>query len=1118
MSNLFTGKKIFYLMKITLTPLLFVCLLTTLSFAENTFGQERLQEKITLNLKNTDLKTTLKSIERKANVVFSYQKGVLSKDEKLTIDIKDETLESVLQRILIPRQISYQVIKANKIVLTRRILGNLPEESEPKPVPTTLDLKLDQTITGTVTDENGAELPGVSILVKGTQKGTTTDANGKYKLDVANNESVLVFSFVGYSSQEVVVGSRTQLNVSLKVDNKALEEVVVVGYGTQRKADITGAVFSVKPEKTAELPNYNVLQSLQGRVPGLNITTPDRPGEDPSLAVRGTNSISAGNAPLIVVDGIIYYGNVSDFNANDIASVEILKDASAAAIYGSRSSNGVILITTKTGSSDKPEFNFSTYMGVQQPDRLVKVLDGPGYLQKVLDFRAAKGLEADPAKIGDYLTVVEKDNLAKGATTDWMRNVLQRGIINNYHLDVSGKSKNTDYYVAGTYFKQDGIVKNDNFKRTTLNLNLTTHITDWYSVSLKTAFASQDFSGVEASLTNSYRQSPYGSFYDENGPGGFTPLPVGDAVGGHPLIPTLIDNKDIRNSLRGLISSNLDVPFIPGLRWTLNYSHNLRTVSQKEFINNNISPTAQVNNGIATKDLEQNIDWTFDNIVNYRKVINNKHSIDFTGLISREYQSAESSSLRGTDFFSQALGYNAIQLANIQRVESNFADQNSIAYMGRLNYGFDNRFAITLTARRDGFSGFAKNKKYATFPSLALAWTLSNESFIKKITPINYLKLRFSHGLNGNQAVGRFQSLARIASSAYVFDAQTTPATYVNSIANNDLSWETTLSNNLGLDFTLFNQRVSGSIDAYSSNTRDILLRRALPETSGFLSVLTNAGKVHNKGIEISINTVNIKSRTDALSWESGFVFSLNRNKIITLTGQDADRNGIEDDDVLNGWFIGQSLSSFFGYQTDGIYQLNESDIPKGFAPGDFRMKDTNGDGVLTPADRAIIGNRLPNYTLAVSNSFKYKNLSFYFLVNSIQGGGKGNFYVGNNNATRNVNAPFTTFSERFNLQDVPYWTPNRPSNEYPRIDYNASLPHPILESRSFVRLQDMILSYTFDKSLLRKIKIKNMKAYVSGKNLFTITKWTGYDPENATAIGNFPLLRAYTIGFDFKF
>ncbi|MEZ4905291.1 MAG: TonB-dependent receptor [Spirosomataceae bacterium] len=1118
MSNFFIRKEVFYIMKITLAQLVIVCLLTTLSFAETLVAQERLQEKISLHLKNTDLRTVLKNIEKKADVSFSYQKGVIANDEKIDIEVNNETLETILKKILTPRQINYQVIKANKIVLVRRVLGSISE-----PIRSTLpeaiyEAKTDQSVTGTVIDENGAGLPGVSILLKGTQRGTTTNAEGKFKVDVPNSDAVLIFSFVGYLSQEVVVGNRTQLSINLKVDTKALEEIIVVGYGTQKKADVTGAVFSVKPEKTAELPNYNVLQSLQGRVPGLNITTPDRAGEDPNLSIRGTNSISAANRPLIVVDGIIYYGSISDFNANDIASVEVLKDASAAAIYGSRSSNGVILITTKTGTSEKPEFNFNTYFGSQQPDRLVNVLDGPGYLQKVLDFRTAKGLDADPAKIGDYLTVVEKDNLAKGQTTDWMSKVLQRGVINNYHLDVSGRNKSVEYYMAGTYFKQDGIVKNDNFKRATFNLNLTTHITDWYAVSLKTVFASQDFSGVEASLTNSYRQSPYGNYFDENGPGGFSSLPVGDALGGHPLIPTLIDNKDIRNSLRGLISSVLDVPFIPGLRWTLNYSHNLRTSTQKEFINNTISPASKTSNGIATKDLAENIDWTFDNILNYRKVVANKHSIDFTGLISREYQRAEVSSLTGNDFFSQALGYNSIQLANIQRVTSDYGDQNSIAYMGRLNYGFDNKYAITLTARRDGFSGFAKNKKSALFPSLALAWTLTNESFFKKISFVNYLKLRVSYGLNGNQAVGRYQSLARITNDAYVFDAQTTPAIYVNSIANNDLSWETTISKNLGIDFELLNNRISGSLDVYSSDTKDILLRRALPETSGYLSILTNIGKVHNKGIEASINTINVKPKSNAVSWESGFVFSLNRNKIVSLTGQDSNKDGVEDDDIVNGWFIGQPLSSFFGYQTDGIYQIDEKNIPKGFVPGDFRIKDTNGDGVLSPTDRVILGNRLPNFTLGVSNTLHYKNVTFYFLLNSIQGGGKGNYYVGNNNATRNVNAPFTTFSERFNLQDVPYWTPQRPSNEYPRIDYNASLPHPILESRSFTRLQDVILSYTFDKNILRKMKVKNMKAYVSGKNLYTYTKWTGYDPENATAIGNFPLLRAYTIGFDFKF
>lgn len=972
-------------------------------------------------------------------------------------------------------------------------------------------------IKGTIKDDQGNALQGATVTVLTTNRTVQTNAKGEFIVNIPDAKAVLSISMIGYESQQINAGTGNSFDIIMIKTQQSLDQVIVVGYGTQKKSDVTGAVVRVTTERTAELPNYNILQSLQGRVPGLNVTSPDRPGENPGLSIRGTNSISARTSPLIVVDGIIYNGNLSDFNANDIASVDVLKDASAAAVYGSRAANGVLLITTKTGSTEKPQFNFNTYYGWQNPDHLIRVLDGPGYLQKVLDFRQATRLTADPAQIDSYLTVAEAENRKKGLTTNWMDRVVRTGVINNYHLDVSGRSNKTNYYISGTYFKQDGIVINDNFKRISLNLNLTNRITDWYAVSVKSMFSTQDLSGREASLTDAFRQSPYGNLYDVNGPGGYALLPVGDAIGINPFANTLIHNKDIRTSLWGLFSSNLDVPFIPGLKWTMNVSSNLRNNKINEFLDNKSSNAGITANGIGTKSVTETLDWTVDNIINYRKTFGRPHSLDVTLLYSREFSRFDSSGLSGRNFFSQSTGYNNLSIAQVQQIGSNYEDQNSIAFMGRINYGYDNRYAITLTTRRDGFSGFSQNNKYAVFPSVALGWSASNERFMKNIPWLNYLKLRLSYGKNGNQAVGRYQSLARIASGQYLFDQQSVTTIFVNSIANNDLTWETTTTQNTGIDFTMLNERISGSIDVYSSNTNDILLQRALPQTSGFNDIFTNVGKVHNNGVEFSLNTVNIKNDRSALSWESGLVFSLNRNRIDQLTGLDADKNGIEDNDIRNGWFIGESLFSFYGYKINGIYQLNEANIPTGFAPGDYRIMDINNDGKLTPDDRTILGNRLPNYSFSISNQLNYKNFRFYMLINSIQGG-RNNSYVGNNIATRSVNAPFTSFTERFNVQNVPYWTPDRPSNEYPRINYNPTLPHVVLEDRSFVRLQDISLSYTFNKALLDKMKMNALKLYVSAKNLYTSTKWTGYDPENSTTLSNFPLMRTYTVGIDFKF
>jgi TonB-linked SusC/RagA family outer membrane protein len=426
--------------------------------------------------------------------------------------------------------------------------------------------------------------------------------------------------------------------------------------------------------------------------------------------------------------------------------------------------------------------------------------------------------------------------------------------------------------------------------------------------------------------------------------------------------------------------------------------------------------------------------------------------------------------------------------------------------MARLNYSYKHSYAVTFTARRDGFSGFSANHKYATFPSVAFAWTATNEPFLKKVSWLDYLKLRLSYGNNGNQAVGRYQSLARMGSDKYVFGNQRITTIYVNSVANNDLTWETTTTKNIGLDFEVLKSRISGSIDVYSSETHGILLRRALPEVTGFKDILTNVGRVHNHGLEMSLHSINLQK--GAFRWESALTFSLNRNRIDELTGQG--------DDIRDGWFIGQPLQSFYGYQTEGIYQLKDTNIPPGFEPGDFRIADTNQDGKITADDRKILGNKLPYYAYSIANTLHFKQLNLYVLINALQGG--HGYYLGNNNATRNVNAPFTTFTERFNIQDVPYWTPNRPSEKYPRINYIPPFPHPILEDRSFVRIQDVSLSYHFKKTALERIRLNNLTVYVSAKNLYTFTRWTGYDPENATTIADFPLMRTYTVGIDFSF
>ncbi|MDP3001639.1 MAG: SusC/RagA family TonB-linked outer membrane protein [Bacteroidales bacterium] len=1090
------GNKCFYLTKLLLFMKLttFLLFINLVSFAATGYSQA---EKVTIQLKNGSLKDLFSTVEQQTSYKFLYRDDAV---ENILVNLDEvaEPLDNILNQILDGSKFTYKILANYLIVIAPR------------------ELLQQQKITGTVTDETGSPLPGVNIQVEGTTFGAISDASGEYSIDIPNDNAVLIFSFIGYTTQKVSATGRTIIDITLVPSLASLEEVVVIGYGSVRKSDLTGTVSSVSTDKTRDIPNTNVLQSLQGSVAGLNVVTPDQPGENPAIDIRGINSLSAGNTPLIVVDGIIYNGSLNDFSVSDIKKIDILKDASAAAVYGSRSSNGVIILTTKMGTTSKPLFNFNSYYGISVPTYLVPVMDGPGYIQKILDFRSSVGMEADPAKIEDYLGITEVENYRNGKSIDWYDHIVKPGATQNYDLNVSGQTDKTNYYLSVTHYNQKGIVENDNFKRTTVKANFTNKITDWYSISLRTAFSSMDYSGVRAGLN--YGLSPYGVYWEDEARGIYKELPMDD-IYPHPMMNTFIDNKDIRTSVLGIASSELNIPFIEGLKWTMNYSNNLRNQKVNNFWDNTLQAgNGKTLNGSAQKGSYDNYDWTLDNIINYNREFLDVHSVDVTLLYSREYQKYESTYAEGNDFFNQALGYNNLNMAKVQRIESDYQDQNSVAYMARLNYIYNNKYSLTATIRKDGFSGFANNNKYATFPSVAFAWTASNENFMKNIKWITMLKTRISYGANGNQSLGRYQTLARIANSQYVFGdgGSTATTTYLVSMANSDLGWETTKVINLGVDLGLINNRLDGSIDIYSSNTYNILLNRNIPAASGYSSVWTNIGKVHNQGVEIALNSRNIQKKD--FEWETGFVFSLNRNRIDELLGEDMDGDGKEDDNLVNSWFIGKPLGVIYGYKTNGIYQLDDTDIPSGFVPGDFRLVDTDNDGELTPKDRTILGSRLPNYTFSIANTLRYKSFSLYLLISSIQGGGKDNYYVGNNIAMHDVNNAMSTWTERLNIQDVPYWTPENPSNEFSRINYMPNRSHPYLEDRSFVKLQDVNLAYIFDKATLEKIHLQGLRFYVSGKNIFTWTKWTGYDPENSTTIGDFPMLRTFTFGVDLKF
>lgn len=1101
----------------TMKNILLLIVLSTLQLigANDTYAQKTL---LSLEMEDVPVERVLEEIENQSEFFFLYNSKLVDVKRKVDVRVSKQKIKKTLSTLFSDTKIQFMLM-GRQIILTpddESVLTKRKKDQRTSLEFSSLGTAMEDkaTVTGTVTDAGGQPLIGATIMVKGSGRGTITDVDGKFSLETNDDDQILVISYTGYEPQEVQISGRSVIDVVMLDDIASLDEVVVIGYGTQRKTDVTGSLVRVNTEKQADVPNTNILQLIKGNVAGVTIGTPDRPGEEPNFRIRGTNSISAGNGPLIVIDGIIYSGSLNNININDIESVDILKDASATAVYGSRSANGVVLITTKKGTSEKPEFSFSGRYGVSDPVSLIPVLNGEQYQQKILDFRAATGQEANPANISDYLTITEANNLAAGKTIDWYDRLVQQSVTQDFTASVSGRTDKTSYYLSGSVFDQAGIIENDNFQRTSALANFSNKITDWFTLSLRTSFTHLDYSGAAVPLA--YALSPYSNWFEDGADSGeLEYFPMEDPFFRHPLLNLNIDDHDKRTDLRGILSTIVKVPFVKGLKWTMNYSRNQRTNRRYIFNDNTLAITA---NGDASKTITDFNTWTFDNIVNYDRAFNNVHSLGATFLYSREYQSTGVTQAQASNFFSQSLGYNSLELGGVPSVATGFGEQNQNAIMGRINYSYDDKYSITGTIRRDGFSGFADGNKYATFYSGALSWVLTNEGFLQDIAGLDRLKLRLSYGQNGNQAIGSYQTLARLASRNYVFGdgGGTSNGAYVNSIANNSLGWETTKVVNLGLDFALFKSRLSGSIDIYDSNTEDLLLRRSIPSLTGFNSVFTNIGKVNNRGFELALNASAINQND--LRWDIGFVLDLNRNKIQNLFGVDDDGDGIEDDDIANRWFIGQPLGVFFGYGVDGIHQLNESDIPAGYEPGDFRIIDHDGDGDLTPADRYILGNNQANYQFSISTTLEYKNWSLFVMVNSIQGGGNNNYYMGNNIHGHNPNAPFASWTERFSFPAMNYWTPTNPSNTASRINYQPARGHPFLEDRSFIRIQDIILSYSFDQNLINKWNIAGLRLFVSGKNLYTFTNWTGYDPENATTITSGPMLRTLTTGLDLRF
>lgn len=926
-------------------------------------------------------------------------------------------------------------------------------------------------VNGTVIDELGVPVPGVNVVAKGTQVGAVTDFDGKYSITVPPGASTLVFSAIGFTTQEEEVSGRTTIDVSLSSDIEQLEGVVVVGYGVQKKSDITGAVASIPQERLEQLPNNNFTQALQGSIPGLSISNngSGAEGNSVSISVRGRSSINASNSPLVVLDGIVYEGSISDINTQDIKSIEVLKDASSSAIYGSRGANGVILITTKQGVAGKITINYDYSYGMSEATNIPDILTP----NQFYDFKKRRQPDA--------FTGTELDVYEEGSGVDWLSLALRKGVRTQHNLSISGGAEKFKYYVSGSYLDVEGIAVGDQFKRYSLRTNLSADITDWLSVVSNTQLSYVDRSGLDANFSDSFYMNPLTRAYLPNGELTVRPWPE-DPNFDNPLSDVNAINENLRYKVFTNNSINVDIPFVEGLSYKLNtgieFTYNPNNTyygrnTGRGFASNGES---RVSNGDDTSQL-------YENILTYKRDFG-KHNLFLTGLYSYQKSESRNRNMTGTLFPTDFLGSYQNDVAGVLTASDSYSRFDLVSSMLRVNYGYDERYQLTLTARRDGYSAFGKNSKYGTFPSAAFAWNINKESFFNREGLFSRLKLRLSYGINGNQSVDPYNSLALLNERSYV-DGQTVAGGYIPfSLSSPDLSWETSKTANIGIDFTMLNSRITGTVDAYVKNTEDLLLRRTISPVLGSQRsyVLQNIGEVRNKGIEVGIDADAI--RTEDFTWNLQLSGSYNKNEIVDVYGDGKS-------DTLNQWFIGRPINVNYFYKTDGVYQLNDDlvNTPEGeVEAGWAKVEDINGDGKISrDGDYVVQGQTDPDLIFGLGNTFTYKGFSLYVFLQGMSGMTRRNDFLRDDvfdGVRRN-----TTLKQ--------WWTPERPTNNFWANDEDANrLGARIYEDASFLRIKDISLSYALPPTFIDQLGLNQFKVYATVRNIATFTKYGGLDPE----------------------
>ncbi|MCM0716394.1 MULTISPECIES: SusC/RagA family TonB-linked outer membrane protein [Parabacteroides] len=1087
----------------SVSRLLFITALSSISL----FSYAQHQQ-VRLTGSNVTLKTAFKQIEQQTKLFVDYNTQEVNDSRVLTKLPKNSNVKEVMEQLLEGSGCSITFSNGHIII-----------NKQARTVSST------KKISGVVKDETGEPVIGANVVVKGTTNGTVTDMNGRYSLEVPEG-GVLQISYIGYNTQEVKVGSGDVVNVSLREDSEALDEVVVIGYGTVKKSDLTGAVGSVQMKDVSQVGITSADRALQGQIAGVQVNArTGQPGESMMIRVRGSNSLAGGNEPLYVIDGMPVEKMNSDINPEDILSMEVLKDASSTAIYGSRGANGVVMITTKRGRTGDTVLEYNGYVGVSSLRKKLDLLGKDDYIAMVNEVSQNDGNGI----------AITPEQAALLPNNDWQDLAYQTALTHSHQVSVSGGTDKTKLYSSLNYMNQEGIIKGSDYNRFALRINGDQKLARNLSLNASIAYsygtqntANSSADGWGAIAYTAMVMAPIQEIRDADGKyTNFSGTPWG---GTNPVgMAELYKNKTVNSRL--LANMSLIYEIIDGLTFRVNAGAEVNAGSSDRYIPIGLSAGGKLD-GDASKSKSNYYTIINENILTYDKRFNKNHALNLMGGVTFQTYQYNDLGGSGTGFLRDVYETNNLGVASTPGTPSSgYSDYRMASFLGRANYNLMERYLLTVTARYDGSSKFSKNHKFAFFPSAALAWRLSEENFMKDIDWLSNLKLRASIGQTGNQSISPYQTFARLGTSGPIFGDGKDIGFGLSSMANDDLKWETTTQTDIGVDFGFFSNRLNIGFDYYWKQTRDLLYNATLPPSSGYSSMLRNLGRIDNKGFEISINTINMKGK---VNWTTNLNITSNKS-IVKDLGSDVYGNKIQRIDAPIGggnWFplfVGKAPFQLYGYEIEGIYQTDEEARLNGEATkkaGDYRYKDTDGKAGITTGDKTIIANTQPKFTFGLTNIINWNNFELSFLLIGSVGG----------DIVNEFNKSITNIGGTWNIRkDVweNHWTPENPNAKYARAsvatkDYLAfGDPSSVwVENGSYLRFKDIKLAYTLPSQWFAGSRKPNISVYLSGQNLITITSYSHYDPEaswtssavNGWDRGVYPSAKSFTLGLQVKF